>query len=683
MQKIIHKISDNYLNYFLLLLIAFFVYGYQIHRLGFYWDDWMSLLISNIETKNAFWDYYRFDRPFSVWTFYLTFPILKNNPILWQLFTISIRGFGGIGIYLIIKKLWPDHNSFAFWSGALWLVFPGFQQQSISVAYSQHFLTYLLFLYSLFFFVLSIHEVKYRWVYLLVSVLLSIVSMFSMEYFIGLELLRPVVVFILLRNKHMSLVKIVKKIIRYWSGYFFIYGGFLYYRFFWLKALIGGEPANPPVLLTEIINNPLQGLILLVQNIVNDVIYLNFLTWFAPLQPSEINLTAKSFWFTLSLSFGFVCLVIYLIRNKKQQTNTIEKNDKSTYLQIGVFSLLTIIFGGLPVWITGEKIIEGMWSDRFALAPMWGSILVLLLVIWFFVESKWKRQMIIGFIFAAAIMFQMQKVNEYRNKWIKQQEFFSQIVLRVPSIKEKTAIMMVSLPFSGVAEYSLANALNIIYAENLTSNEVPYYFFSAINRMDQFLGGLVDNYNYVYTIRSIQYIGNTSDTLVFKKLSENSCYVLVEDGDRWLPHLRQDEAKLIGLSNQNRINQIPSFNEQKFLEIFGKLVNDNWCAFFQQADLAAQNENWDQVKKIRSDAENKGYFPNHGRELFPFMRASAYSHDFDTLRNDSRYSLKLSPDIGQRLCYFYTEIENELDLNLNEKEILEKLRSESECSLYN
>ena len=172
---------------FLFLLVLTF--GIFIPWLGFYWDDWPVLLTGRLQGAPGFWQFYQYDRPVSAWTYVVTHPILGENPVAWHLFTLLLRWLTTFFMWKTTTTLWPCHRPEATWSAFLFAVYPVFTQQAISVAYSQHWLCFLLFFVSLYLMVLAWRTPGRFWLLTIISCAASLLGMFTMEYFVGLELL--------------------------------------------------------------------------------------------------------------------------------------------------------------------------------------------------------------------------------------------------------------------------------------------------------------------------------------------------------------------------------------------------------------------------------------------------------------------------------------------------------------
>ena len=76
-----------------------------------------------------------------------------RSPGIWL--RLLLRWAGTLLFYLSLKKLWPRHDGYLRWLGALLLLYPGFFQQSISTAYERHFTSFFLFMLSVYLMVLA------------------------------------------------------------------------------------------------------------------------------------------------------------------------------------------------------------------------------------------------------------------------------------------------------------------------------------------------------------------------------------------------------------------------------------------------------------------------------------------------------------------------------------------------
>jgi hypothetical protein len=131
--------------------------------LGFYFDDWPVIATLHLRDPGTFWDFYVGERPFSAWTYLLVGPLLGTRPVVWQFFSIIMRWLTALGMGWTLLGLWPQRRREVTWMALLFAVFPAFDQQAISVAYSQHWMIYALFFVSMGAMLRSVRDPRRFW----------------------------------------------------------------------------------------------------------------------------------------------------------------------------------------------------------------------------------------------------------------------------------------------------------------------------------------------------------------------------------------------------------------------------------------------------------------------------------------------------------------------------------------
>lgn len=169
----------------------------MIPWLGLYWDDWPIVLATRLQGVTTFWDFYRYERPFSAWTYIVTMPILGTRPVVWHIFTLLLRWVTVIGMWWSLQGLWPRRKREVTWMALVFAIYPVFTQQSVSIAFSQHWICYALYFLSLGAMIQSIRTPRWFWLLNLIGVVATLVNMLTLEYFWGLELLRPIILWLI------------------------------------------------------------------------------------------------------------------------------------------------------------------------------------------------------------------------------------------------------------------------------------------------------------------------------------------------------------------------------------------------------------------------------------------------------------------------------------------------------
>ena len=175
------------------------IFGFFITQMGFFWDDWVQLLSKHLYGFPAYMRYF-YERPLSGWTHIVFGPLMGDAPLHWQIFTLSLRWGCVLSAWWLFQLIWPGYRRQAILAALLFAVYPGFTQQPIAVAYHQHWLQYLLFLLSLAFMALALRRPRRKILFTGLALLFQALQFSITEFFVGVELLRPLILWILLNN---------------------------------------------------------------------------------------------------------------------------------------------------------------------------------------------------------------------------------------------------------------------------------------------------------------------------------------------------------------------------------------------------------------------------------------------------------------------------------------------------
>jgi len=261
-----------------LLILCGISFGPIIHRLGFYWDDWPSIWFLHILGPAGFKEGFAIDRPLLAWVFRITTPILGESTLAWQAFGIFTRWLSAAILYWAFLGLWPKRAIQISWVAFLFAVYPGFSQQYISVTYSNGFLVLCLFLFSYGSMIWAFRQSRWFWLWMILSYLSALLSLFIAEYFFGLELLRPVFLWLLLDAQNgdttRSAVKRAGRVLVYWLPYALSIGLFLVWRLF-----LHESPRAEITIFEQLKGDPLGAILNIVLTIFQDIYKVTVLAW--------------------------------------------------------------------------------------------------------------------------------------------------------------------------------------------------------------------------------------------------------------------------------------------------------------------------------------------------------------------------------------------------------------------
>jgi hypothetical protein len=169
-------------------------------------------MIGRLATPQILEGYFFFDRPLA-WPYPVYAVILGAQPYLWHLLTLLLRWAGTLFFYQAFARLWPGKRSALQWGGLLLLVYPAFLQQMIATAFSRHFTAFMLCGLSFYFTALAMQTERKKLFWIL-AWLTGAAQIFTIEYFAGLELVRPVFIWLLLGN--LSVKENLKRTTLFW-----------------------------------------------------------------------------------------------------------------------------------------------------------------------------------------------------------------------------------------------------------------------------------------------------------------------------------------------------------------------------------------------------------------------------------------------------------------------------------
>jgi hypothetical protein len=623
-----------------LLGIGIFAYGLIIPSLGFYWDDWEGVYLHQLHNPAISFQYYS-ERPLSAIAYLLLFPFAKMTPVVWQIVSLLLRWGGVLFVYYTFNLVWPSKQQQNRWVAVLLFVFPGFLEQPASVAFIQHFTTYLFFTCSLFLTVLALKQRKLFWLWMPLSILMGGLQIFMMEYFVGLEIIRPVLIWFTLQSTEKR-KGLFWRALLYWSPFVIVLAAYGYWRFVYLPPTLGVDP-NTPELLKTILRSPLAGLSTLAIMVYQDSLHLLLNIWpQAFLDTAKMDINSKRVWISW-LCGAITCIVYGLYHNKSTKQDTEHFNDHFT-VQLIFLGIVILLFGALPVWATGRQIAIGKWSERFALAPMLGAVLLIVnLIDWLFRTQK-QKQILLALLLGVSVSGQMFNQFIFRDDWKIQRNIYWQLHWRIPSLQPGTALFGKGTLTDKSSYYDTIYIVNLLFDDTARQNAKYAYFDIYHAAFDDYVPGIPLE----ELFRGINFSGNTSQALVFDSDSHGGCVRVLDsiyDGDH---SLSSSVADLFDISDVPNIKANPDSSIPQ--AIFGTEPVHTWCYYFEKADLARQMKDWKTILELKAEADSQGFTPNVGAEYLPFIEAFAQSGQWEQAYDLSTVANEIDPAPGAALC---------------------------------
>jgi hypothetical protein len=642
-----------------LLLIGLLSHEYALSSLGYFWDDWEVVFLLNTKNLPLLYGYFAFDRPFA-WPYQVMYSVFAMNPIAWHLVTLLLRWAGILLLYLTLRMLWPHYDTYFRWLGALLIVYPGFFQQSISAAYNRHFTAFFLFALSVYLMALAVRQPKRAWILFPLSWFLAFVQVFTIEYFVGLELIRPLVLwFLIYEDKRKQIRSSIGKTLLLSLPYLTLLGFYFWWRLIVFPITVAKTNyAGDFKMFQDFQPSFLGGVFTLFTRAFFDLIYSTLQVWLTGITSQDgFTFQSKAVWF----AFGIGIILAAVFAFFQDVDGGTETASSRTPLPMFLFGFWAFFTSSLSTWLTSKQLSGGgRWDDRFSLAVMFGAGLMTLVFVLWLVRAE-KRKLLLGLLLFLSITTQVLTVNKYRLDWLIQHDYYWQIVWRIPALMPNTAIVSWEQPSESVPGYDASFAMNVLFKGKVVDGAAPYWFFTN----DRFLN--IDyrpNRPISYKDRNLLFTGNTSEAISIVHQGNDRCLQVLDAVYTGQPFYSSGQDQLINLSNVSRIVDDPKADPPD-ADIFGSEPAHTWCYYFEKADLARQEGDWQTVLRLEKQAKGQNLAPKFGPEYIPFIEAHAQVGEWQKAYDLSLAAQKLTTGLEPLLCANWNRLGKLPSANIN------------------
>jgi len=647
-----------------LATVAVLAYGLLLPQLGFYWDDLpMSWIRYQLGTE-AMTRYFSTNRPIWGLLYQLTTRLFPQVPIYWQVFALSLRWLTGLLVWVIMRELFPKRTRLALSTALLFLLYPGFNQQSGAYLYSHFFSVLSFFLLSIYLMLRAQNERFWLWTSL--AMLCSALNLWMHEYFFTLEIARAAIIWILLRDQQLDIKPRLQRTLNLWTPYLGLFVVAVFSRLFIFNNQIyeiGGNQAGstPFNLLTTI---PVS------------LWKVTVAAWSQVFRVPDLAVDGPR----TTLVYGAITLVTYgvvvfaLFMNQAKSVEKSDKKDAYWVMGLGVFILLV---AGWPFWLTGVPISLGYPANRASLSFMLGVSLLLAGLL-----SLLPRRL--DWIFLAVFVSlaagrQFQWSNDFRRDWNKQKNLFWQMTWRAPGLQPDT-IVMLNEELDFYADNSIGATLNWVYAPDNHTDHVDYVLFYPTNRLDGALEELEPGLPVKYDYLAAQFEGHTSQVVTFYYAPPGCLRVLDPDIDPY-NRLIPDDSLLRDAAKLSITTPIIDESIARMPEIFSPEPAHQWCYYFEQADLARQMMSWEQVANLGDKAFKLDDYPNDPLERFVFVEGYAHVGEWEKAQKYAQVSYKVSKNyVGPLLCRLWERIDREVPESSEKDEFVIQAKTAFVCN---
>jgi hypothetical protein len=432
-------------------------------------------------------------------------------------------------------------------------------------------------------------------------------------------------------------------------------------------------------ILDKFLSEPLTAFLNLGKNILYSLWIAIPAAWGGIFQLPDFKLGVRTALITLVLigSTLTVLMIYFLLLRPKLLVEANLRKEAISFMWIGFVACL---LAGWSIWLPELVIGTKFSADRFSLVFLPGSALILAGMIGLLPARSSISWIIVALLASVAAGQHFIAANAFRKDWEFQQRFFWQLSWRAPVLKTGTLLLAEDLPFTFYTDNSLTAPVNWIYAPDNTTSQMSFLLFYPDRRLGTTLPalepGIPININYL----AADFAGNTSQAVGFTYNPPACLRILEPDLDVENKMLPEDMQLASVLSSTTQIITDSKKGSVNLLDQFyGEEPGHGWCYFYEKADLARQQGNWEQVVALGEQAYATGDYPNDPMERIPFIEGYAHEGNWERAVELTHESLNVTPMMEPVLCRLWERISTATTASSEKDETLQKLYDEMNC----
>jgi hypothetical protein len=694
---------------FVMTFLSILAYGLYLAWMGFYWDDWPWIWFSHVMGSAGMLKIDLAHRPISGLVLWLGSLLAGENSLGWQIYNLAWRWLTGLALWTALRQLWPRRGEAAAWVTLLFLVYPGFSHQFVAVNTSRHLFPLATFFFSLACMIRAQREPERCRFFTAASVILALVTMFTTEYYYGLELIRPAVLWLALydsdrtktgtelgqneyispflrilrgskteKSEHKRKSRSLLGVTKAWLPYLMP----LIVVFLWryLTSLY----VNYPVRIAETISTaPTQTLGRLILTILRDFVDVTLGTWahlICAMPMESLGFRTTQYYWILVTAGTLMALVWFILQGEE-----VSADGTWNHQALGLGAAMLLV-GGIPFWITQLDIRTSFPADRLTLPMMAGASMILVSLVRIVSRKRSFRLVFLALLVGLSVGVHFQNALAYRNSWGYQRQFFQQLAWRIPALQDDTALLTTEIhEISHATDNSLSAPLIWTYAPDFESGDLPLFLFYTDLRFKDEIDQLQPDTLLQEQYRFFPFASTPSQSLVIYYQPPSCLRIMEQDRHQYLPGLPDEIKEVLQFSDPTRILVDVASEPQLPPMVVDPNLNETWCHYFQLADLARQRSDW-QGAAAHADRALEVGFPDsaskHVSEYVLFTEAYAHTGRWARAEDLTFQAVEIDPQIVPMVCEAWERVEAEVEPLEEGAAVLENVNRELNCSAY-
>jgi len=667
-QSQLHK--ETIFSIILLVALSALAYLPMINKFGYYFDDWNLIWAGYTQGAQKLVDIYSIDRPFVGYMFSGLYRLLGDSALPWNLSGYLVRLAGGFGLLWMLRMIWPKERQATFAIALLFLIYPGYLRQPNAIQYQNHLINYALAIFSIAFTVKAIlcDRLWQKSLFYGLAMAFGLLSFLIMEYMIGLEGLRLLIIWYLTPSvKNEKITERIRRAFKRWIPYLLIIFGFLYWRAVIFKS---SRPATDlDGMIQWYIQSPGYQLSRVGIELFKDFVETAFMGWIIPLYQYTVHARLREF--ILSAGFaalGALLLGAYFFWSKFQNIASSSEDTEKPRWDLSAIWIggLTMLAASLPIIFSDRNAYFSSSLDRYTMPAAIGGCMLLVGLLSRFMSKKafpWVVILLAG----AAVMTHYHNNLYFADYWKYQRDFWWQMSWRVPQLEEDT-VLMADLPggFPIEEDYEVWGPAGLIYYPESTELKITAEVLNS-NTAQRVIVGEGSSRN----MRTIDVNRDFEKTLILSYPSTRSCLHVIDGNKRALSDQEPPIVQLIAPYSMIDRVQAGEPSREPPQSIFGAEPEHEWCYYYQKASLAEQRQDWEEAARLGDEAIALGHRPLDYSEWMPVLSGYVHTGRMDDSETRSLLAIiKETPLFEAKLCLelhnsdYDPTVKNFLDENL-------------------
>ena len=669
----------EYLMPLAFLVIAILGFGLLANRLGYYQDDWPYIFYAfNKGIPSLTIEMYYDSRPNAAWMYISLFKLLGFNPLAWHITALLTRWLTATTLWYFLKRVFPQNKREVTFAVLLFLIHPFFLIQPYAVNSMLYWGGFFFFAVSLYLMARTITETTYRIPLITLAVFLEGLHLFTSEYYVGMVLIRPLILFWLF-NQTTTVRERLKKTILNWLPYLTALAAYVIWRMFlYVPPPIGDR--NAPKILYALFQSPIETIGYLIRTALQDSLIVTFTSWYRILVPELLSFASVFNWFVLFITgLSFLAAAFFLTKTFSTPS-TQSKRWLASPLTLG---LLLVFLGLAPLWIIGQDIVthkNQFAGSRFGIGSTLGAALILAVILENLLDDVKKKIAVVSVCIALAVSMHLTNAKDFSYSWEKQERLARELLWRAPSLEPGTAIVTDEEILGYMGSYSVSYSLITTYQPG-DIDSPPYWYFPFYytnpNVNDYLSGTPLEG-----SKLTMDFKGNSQQMILLSFNPEmQRCLWILQPQDTNLRLVNDDMQRLAAGSDIQLIKKT-DVEPAPPKDIYGETNTQTWCYYFEKADLARQYAQWEEIVRLWEEAQAVGERPDNGFEYIPFIEGWGHTGNWEQVKETTKFAKRISAGLEPSLCSAMDRLTESAPASQEKDETIKNLKEDLDCSSF-